>query len=87
MLRLLDACAVFDAHLAERGQKALETWAAGRMQWSERGDIRDLGSLMGPLSAPPHTQPVSAAPLDLHGVQSVCICAMQFYVCHPEGRC
>ena len=51
MLRLLDACAVFDEHLAERGQKALETWATGRMQWSERGDIRDLGSLVGPLSA------------------------------------
>ena len=71
MLRLLDACAVFDAHLAERGQKALEQWAAGRMQWSERGDVRDLGSLMGPLSA--HTPVSQAAQLDTNGARRECV--------------
>lgn len=84
MLRLLDACAVFDTHLAERGQKALETWATGRMQWSERGDIRDLGSIMGPLSAPPHRQPVLAAQLDIHGVCTK-LCPKPYRVCRRDA--
>lgn len=38
VLRLLDACAVFDSRIAERGQMALREWAGSRVSKSFRNE-------------------------------------------------